>query len=478
MSGTRSERVADPDRHPYEGDEGGESSRKGTLKQWLQGVMQATSRHGVLVVAIVLAGFLLLAVYYTAQTPLYRVQTTLLAQRQQAVPSIVRASVPNELPTRGAFELVHRRENIVSLLKQTGLYQETKAPAIPGWRSKLRSAMTGAMNPALAEEDPLNMMVLRLNKALVVETTDGTVSISIDWPDAQQAYQLVEAAMVNFLEARQLQEITAIDDAITLLQGRVSTLRQELDAAIAGSATVRTIPVQSEEPASRSVGAPVAPPETDAQAVLKASLEAKGRALRDIEEFRRRRLSELQSQLEERRGVYAEAHPSVVALRKEIESFSGESQQITALRAEEQRLREEYNARHAADQPAGGGARTVRPGVTRMVQVAPGPESERVRDARFRYQQMVERLNGAQLDLDSARAAFKYRYTVVWPAEVPKRPVSPNPLKIFGLGGLAVLLAAPLAAAWLDHRSGRVLSRWQVEVGLDVPVLAEFDRRK
>jgi uncharacterized protein involved in exopolysaccharide biosynthesis len=336
------------------------------------------------------------------------------------------------------------------------------------------------MNPSRTDDDPLNVLVLRLNKALAVETGDGTVSIAIDWPDAQEAYQLVEAAMLNFLEARQLQEITAIDDAITLLQGRVSTLRQELDAAIAASGSARVVAAQADGPASPVPVARQATPESDGLAVLKAALDAKERALRDIEEFRRRRLAELQSQLEERRGVYAEAHPSVVALRKEIESLSGESPQVTALRGDEQRLRQEYNARQAAEiQQSGGSARAPRPsGARSLPAAASATESERVRDARFRYQQMVERLNGAQLDLDTARAAFKYRYTVVWPAEVPRRPVSPNPFKIFGLGGLAVLLLAPLAAAWMDHRSGRVLTRFQVEVGLDVPVLADFDRKR
>jgi len=386
--------------------------------------------------------------------------------------------VPNELPTRAAFELVHRRENIIALLKQTGLYDEAKAPAKPDWLSRLRTKMTGVMNPSLAEEDPLNALVLRLNKALTVETGDSTITISIDWPDPQQAYELVEAALQNFLEARQLQEITAIDDAITLLQGRVSTLRQELDASIAG-ATVRALPTQGSAPAHGAVAARSGVSASDALAMLKATQDAKERALRDMEELRRRRLADVQSQLEEKRAVFSEAHPSVVALRKEMESLSRESPQIAALREEEQRLREEYNTLNANEmQKAGGTARLPRPTVASPVAFAAVPETERVRDARFRYQQMVERVNAAQLDLDSARAAFKYRYTIVWPAEVPRRPVSPNPFKIFGLGGLAWILIAAGAAVWLEHRSGRILTRWQIEVALNVPVLAEFDRKR
>lgn len=480
MNGNRSERGADADLAPYDAEDGPVSSRRATFKTRLDSVLESAARHKTLVASVLALGFLTLCLYYAAQTPLYRVQTTLLAQRQQAVPSIVRASVPNDLPTRAAFELVHRRENIVSLLKQTGLYKESGAPASPSWFSTLRMKVTRWMDPSLADEDPMNLLVLRLNKALNVDTGDGTITISIDWPEPQQAYALVETAMQNFLEARQLQEITAIDDAITLLQGRVSTLRQELDAAIAGSAAARSQPIQSSDTPPRPVALRPGVPDSEQLALLKATLDAKERALRDMEEFRRRRLVELQAQLEEKRGVYAEGHPSVVALRKEVESLSRESPQVAALREEERRLREEYNARHATEmQLAGGGARSSHAPASRTTGVSTAaPDSERVRDARFRYQQMVERMNGAQLDLDSARAAFKYRYSVVWPAEVPRRPVSPNPFKIFGLGGLAVLFFAALAAVGLDYRSGLVLTRRQIEAGLDLPILAEFERKQ
>jgi uncharacterized protein involved in exopolysaccharide biosynthesis len=452
-----------------------------TLANRLEYVVRATRKHVRLVGGILGVGFVVLATYYFTQTPHYRVTTTLLAQRQQAVPSIVRSAVPSDLPTRGAYELIQRRENLVALLKQTGIYKEGAVPAPPGLMERIRLAVGRVFDSTPTPEDPLNLLVQRLKRNLFVETGDGTVSITVDWTDPQQAYQLVEAALQNYLEARQLQEITAIDDAITLLQGRVSTLRQELDAAISGQ--VRTVivpaPSASVDAAGRAATAHPAAPPSEALAMLKAQLDAKERALRDMEDLRRRRLADAQAQLDEKRGVYSDAHPSVVALRNEVDSLSRESPQLAALREEENMLREDYNARLAAESQAQAVApRPARSPGGRQVVVAPGQESEAVRDARFRYQQMVERLNAAQLDLDSARAAFKYRYSVVWPAEVPRRPVSPNPLKVFGLGGLGLLVLAPLVAAWIEHRGGRVLTRWQAEATLDLPVLAEVRRKR
>ena len=99
-------------------------------------------------------------------------------------------------------------------------------------------------------------------------------------------------------------------------------------------------------------------------------------------------------------------------------------------------------------------------------------------DARLLYQQVVERLNIAQLELDAARVAFTYRYNVIWPAEVPTDPVSPKAWKIFGLGIPGALFLAMLAAVLIELRRGTVLDRWQVERGLGLPVLAELKRNE
>jgi hypothetical protein len=104
-------------------------------------------------------------------------------------------------------------------------------------------------------------------------------------------------------------------------------------------------------------------------------------------------------------------------------------------------------------------------------------QDERVREARARYASMLDRLSAAQLERDSARAAFKHRYNVTWPAELPKEPFSPKPLKIFGLGSVAVLLFVLLCGAAPDLWSGKIIQRWQIERSLDLPVLTELNRR-
>jgi capsular polysaccharide biosynthesis protein len=421
----------------------------------------AVRRRRWLVVALSFAGLALVTAYYVLATPRYRAETRILAQRQQSLPAMVRSSLAEDQPSRGAWELIHRRDNLLDLIKHAGLL-EPPAPEARSWISRLGARLT----PSPADEDPLEELVLRLDKRLKVETGEVTIAIQLDWPDPQQAYLIVERALQNFLEARHVQEVTAIDETIAVLQGRAETLRVELARASRASAA-QGVP--------RTPGAPAAAPRPspgEDLVRLKSMLEAKQRAIADVEDFRRRRLAELTAQYESRRAIYTENHPDSANLREDISALTRDSPQLAALRAEEKALRDEVQARLARD-PAHRQAAAALAEPTRAAEVAGTAETERVREARRRYDDVMESVHRAQVDLDTARSAFNHRYKIIWPAQVPKKPVSPKPLLVFGIGGLASLLLALLAATGLDWRSGRVLERWQIERELGVPVLAQ-----
>ena len=451
-----------------------------TLGQWASLFAHALRRRKLLAFLVFVMGVSASLAYYRSKTPLYRVETKVLAQRSQAFPSIMRATVLDESPTRSAWELVHRRENLIALVKEANLAPGRAARAKPDLPDTRRLPTSG---PAAAQaEDPEGALVLELDRKLLVKTGDGTITISIDWRDPEQAYQIVTNALQNFLEARHLQEITPIDQVISLLEGRVSTYREQLDATI--EQVQREVLRAGPGLARTTTGNPRVPQPSEELIGAKSMLDAKERQIRDLEEMRLRRLADLQAQLDQTRTVYSEAHPSVIALRRDIETLSRESPQILALREEAAALRRQYAARLAQE---GAGAREAAAAVTATATSAmPRPmrlgrsefpeEDERVRSARDQYQGMVAKLNQAQLDLDTARAAFKLRYNVIWPAEVPKDPVSPNPVKVFGLGILGALFLAVFAAAYPDLRRGRIVERWQIERTLRLPILAELER--
>jgi uncharacterized protein involved in exopolysaccharide biosynthesis len=347
---------------------------------------------------------------------------------------------------------------------------------------RLRMA-TSRLTDTQSTSDPLDDLVIVLDRRLKVEAGEVTIAIEIDWPNPQQAYRIVEGALQNFLEARHVQEVTAMDETISILQARGAVLRDELNRVV--EETRRAALQDASRSPRLQVPMPSAPlaPQTQSEELtrLKSLLDSKERAISDVEDFRRRRLADLQAQYDARRAVYSEMHPEVITLRQDIASLTRDSAQISALREEERKLRQEYQARlerEPALRPASPSSSPV------IIPRAPGEgvnaaveQSERVREARFRYQQVMESVNAAQLELDTARAAFKHRYKIIWPPQVPKKPVSPNALKIFGLGGLASLLLALAAAAAADWRAGRVLERWQVERGLGLPLLADVTRK-
>jgi hypothetical protein len=92
------------------------------------------------------------------------------------------------------------------------------------------------------------------------------------------------------------------------------------------------------------------------------------------------------------------------------------------------------------------------------------------------HSNLLERIDLARVEMDTAQAAFKYRYVVTSPPQVPKSPIRGSPFLVVVAGILGGLGFMFFACAVLDLRSGRIVEGWQVERQLDLPVLAEFNR--
>lgn len=460
----RDARMPDP---PEADDESGLPARSGpTPFDWALLLLRAAWRRKWIVLVMFVAGAAATTAYFAQKKPLYSAETKILAVRQQSLPSVVR-SVFEDNPTRSAWEIVHRRENLVALIRRAKmLSDEDTAPRAP--RKLNLTQRLGALagrEVVLGTDDPMDVLVSILDKRLVVTVEDGTITISLDWPDPQQAYDVVQGALENFMDARYVQDVRAVDEVISVVQGRAASLREELEAATEAS--------RRHAPRTLRTSAPRPRGPSEELVRLQSVLESKQRAILDVEEFRRRRVSDLQSQLDQARTTLADVHPKVIGLKRDIEAASRETPQLEALREEERAARKSY-----ADRLAREGAAAPAP-ASPSIEVSTGPNEEdpRVRQLRLQYEQMIQRVNSAQVELDAARAAFKYRYNVIWPPQRPTEPVSPNPKKIFGAGLLASLLLAIAAAAAPDLLSGRVVERWQIERLLRVPLLGVLTRK-
>lgn len=409
----------------------------------------------------------------------YHVEAKLLAQRNQVIAALGNPgrNMPwdADAPTRAAAEIILRRDNLLALAKQTDLvanWERTRAPAL-----RLKDAVVRALSHTPTEQEKLLAAVNLLEKRLAVTTGESTVNIAIDWPDALMAARLVEAAQQSFLEARHVSEISAISEAISILESHASLVRERVD-----DAADRVQKIAAETRAQRAPAAAVRheprPAETQEVARLNVMLEAKRRTIADLEDFRHRRIAELQAKLVEERTVYADEHPIIGDLKQQIEALQQQqSVQISRLRDEEQELVAQLTALGAAPGTQVRTRALIPENVLKLEGTRDDPvlenAKEELRFALAKYAQMQERVDSAHMELDAARAAFKFRYSVIRPAEVPTRPRKPNAALVIALGLFAGLFLGVGAAVLRDLKARRVVERWQVERQLGIPVLAE-----
>jgi len=464
------------------------------LRDYAGFALRSVRRH-LLLAAVCFLGVLGLALAAIAVLPRsYRVETVIQALRNPSLPSLANAGVyrPYEAdaPTRAARETVLRRDNLMSLVNQTDLlnkWNQHRAPAVRALDGLMRLLARRDRSRDEQVDDLLDL----LEKKLTVDVTEGTVTITLDWPHAETGYELVETASQNFLETRHTTEIAMVSDAIAILEAHANNLQRRIGEAMVQletkerSARGRAAPVvrRSFVPARPApASAPAQPPEV---ARLEAVLAAKRRAITDLEEFRHRRLAELQSQLTQYQTMYADRHPAILSLRQNIEALSGPSPQLDALRRDAQDLEREIVQRGGifTETSAPPPRFVLREDPIEQIlprSDSPDPRLEyergHVRLLFSSYSSVLERIDQARVEMDASQAAFKYRYSVLRPPQMPKKARSPRTLLVLAAGGVGGLFLALLATVLRDARSGRLVEAWQVERTLGLPVLARVGR--
>ncbi len=436
----------------------------------------------------------------------YHCETKLLVQRSAAL--TVKSESRDDPPSRFALETVMRRDNLVAIVRQTDLLHEWFLRRAP--LPHLKDVVMRALLKPEPEQDTVQWMADVLEKKMSVGTpSDGVVMIEIDWPDPVMALRLLVAAQQNYLEARRATEVTAIAEQIAIFQNHATGLRADVDSAVeaieklraerlakpAAAASASTAAAPASPPPVAAAAPPRHPSAPDPElAQLKVTIEAKQRAINDLEEFRRRRLSELNASLAEKSAMYTENHPSIIDLRQTIASLSTESPQVLALRSDVQRLQKEFDDKSATavsdsrvvpviNTAAPVGAPPPLPGSIIRIEQEPSDDRDpgmmyaraQLRTAMEKYSLLRSQVETAQIEFDTAEAAFKYRYSVVEPPVYPKKPSKPNAAIVAIAGLIGAFLVAILAGVALDLHRGQFVAPWQVQRVLDLPTLGEFD---
>ena len=345
-----------------------------------------------------------------------------------------------------------------------------------------------------ADQDRVDALVGLLEKRLFVETGEGTISIAVLWNNAPLAYRLVEAAQQNFLEARHVSEISTISETISILEGHAAAVRDLIESDVEELQ-------KAQEAAAGKTGAPplAAPAAAKKRAVrtmnqellqVRLMLLAKRRAIADLEEFRRKRLAELQAELTRQLAIYADQHPIVVDTKQVMDALLRDSPQIVSLHKDQVALEQDYLRRggklqdlegEIAEIPEPRAAAEVQRVVAVQALAQDNPAlvylRNRLQFSLSKYSGLLDRIDSAGIELDTARAAFKYRYSVIRPPQIPRAPEKPNASFVLGAAAVAGMFLAMIAAIAVDLASGVLFEPWQVERELHLPVLSMVRRR-
>jgi uncharacterized protein involved in exopolysaccharide biosynthesis len=462
------------------------------LKELVRFPLGSLLRHRRLAIgtfATILAATILAALFVPRR---YRVDATILARRNMVLPALgnPRRTVPTEsdAPAMLAAEAVKSRESLLGIIGAIRLRE--KMPVLISPASRLKESLRARLVGARSETEKDDVLIKMLEKRMWVTAKDakeGTLEFGILWPDRASALAIVESAQQRFLDRRYEQEVTLIRESIEILEKYVATANQGIATSMA---ELRALPgVRRATPdAAGYVQSLQAAAKGRVLTGMQADLAAARTLVAQQEAAYTARVSAVQARLTDLEARFGSGHPEVVAARQALSAASALPEALVAARAEEKRLIEQLGLLGAAlptSTDAGAELAMQRLNFERMMRErADSLEDPRMTYARSKlkiattnYEDMLDRLEAAKIELETARAAFKYRYTVISPAQLPTRAHTPNvPLLLVG-GLVCAALAAVFAATARDVFGGLVVEPWQIDRQLGLPLLGEVRRK-
>ncbi len=479
-------------------DEGG-AAQPDLLKSYVAYGIRAIRRRRVLAIVLGVAGVVLTVIAVAVWPRTFHCEMKLMAQRSSVLSTDV-----NTNPLSNASDVIGRHENLLAVVKQTELarrWEQHRPPIL-----KAKDAVMETVRGKPSEDDMVNVLANYAGTRLWASVAENTLTIGADWQDGETAARLVEAAHQIFMESRHAAEISTIQEKIAILDGHAAKAKEEIDRlaeqlqrlgeerlAEAGKA-VREVDV----PGVSSGAVAVAPRRSvraaepdESLPALKEELETKKRTITELEGDRNRRLLEAQAKVAELQLRFTPSHPSARAAEQTVAMLSQESPRVAALRTEVKSLEAMIKERTAASKPdvagfGGGGPGRPSSGAqsgealsSEIMKLLEGGSSidpavnTQLQGAVSKYAALRDALGNARVDLDTAQAAFNYRYKVIVPPEVPSKPSKPKIPVILGFGILGALLLALLVPVAAELRRGVIVERWQI-YQIQLPILAEL----
>lgn len=448
---------------------------KGQISEWAGFAFSALRRRKVFAAGVTALFLLAAFAIHHAQYPKYVASTRLLAMPTEGTPGTVAAEGTSSQSrlANAAAQVILSRASLEQMARNLRLHDQWSAsqPKLLQYKSTL----VGRTGAAATEAELLEEVVGELTTRLQVTVEDDSVLITVAWPNPKQAAQIVEAAKDQLLLARQQAELAPLEEREKTLKAQLQTAQGVVDTEIAAleaqtlkkrkgakSATVKGLQAQGRWGAM-----------PDPRLLqLRTQLLAKRKAISDLEDTRRRRMSELNALLTEQKASLGPDHPTLATTAEKLESLKRGAPEVDALRAEENVLLSEFVQLGGKDTDL-----SADPGPLWPTELNDDP---RLHYARTRVELALQNLQAllrdsseAEVSVATARASFPQRYAVIEPTTTPKSSAATSPWMLAIGAVLAAFSVSVAGAVLLDLASGRLHEAWQVKRWVGVQVLGE-----
>jgi len=404
------------------------------------------SRVSIAVFALVFIAAGVVAARMTPQA--FSTDARLLVRRTDVMPALAhpRRSVPmgSDSLTQSAGDFVRDRQALRAIVEHYDLltrWQRDRAPML-----KLKDAVTEKLSGPMSEADRIEALVDVLARRIQVTVDGEVITVGARWSDAATTVDLVEGATEAFLQARRRIDIDAIADTHALLARSVEAARIEVEQHVAATRLLTRSRPTAVVPASL-VGDP-ALGSIDAIDAMSTEVAAAEEVADTLAAAHDASVRALETRLADRLARATDKHPDVIALRRQLEQARVVPASVVQARTAADAVRAEANwdARRRPSSPTP----TLRP--VAAVAGTAAVEDEGTLYARSllessiaSYQDLLDRLSNTRIELETARAAFDYRYRTISGARLPNRPDSSSGLVLI----VGALFAGLMAGAGL-----------------------------
>jgi uncharacterized protein involved in exopolysaccharide biosynthesis len=425
----------------------------GELREVNDRITGAVRRHSHLALAafLLVVGTTALAISLLPRS--YHVEARLLALPPEGAPGAARQSSSTELSglIDGAAQVVVSHERLRATIRDYRLIDEWEVDRGPLLRARER--VEQALHLA-SPSDPVRRerrMLARLDKKLTVRVKGAEVVIGFDWPNPGTAAAVVGSLQRKLIETRREAELTPLERKLASLQASAAQTERRMD-----DLTTRvTGMIQRKRRGARAASVRALQAEgrfrllpDPALARARLDLISRRKEIAEIEDARRKRLSELSAILAEQRATLGPSNAALLDTEEKIRELQADGAQLQVLKTEEQERLAAYIRGGGRETELSADAPAVWP--LELKEDDPAIVFEKARIARedAALGRLRAEIEEARQSVASARAAFASRYTILSPPELPEDPAFPNvPLLLFAAAVAGAIVAVICAIA-------------------------------